>query len=531
MTRPAHPQRFGPFVLLRSLGAGGMGSVWLALHAPDGPAGGIFVVKRLHTGMASEPTMLQRFVHEAEVASHVRNPHVAELVAMGTVASEPFLATEYVFGVPLATLVDRIEDQATPSAPLRPALCLGLQMATGVAGIHSAVHRETEAPLGLVHRDLGARNVMVGFDGRARVIDLGLGKSVLSEWQTSAEILAGSPDYMPPEQAVGLPVDGRADVYALAVTIWELLAGRRRIRVESVRERIERCMSVRPETIRNLRPELSARFESLLLRAMEPDPDERLPHIGLLQDGLREELKRLGGGNESSVAAWLESSCATLQAQEARQLEEDRQAGLTMLSDSGEVARVFVGDVSAYVRRAGRNEAEGRPLVPPEPSSSPASEAVTVAGAWAQIKDALAGGRPTPQALFLLGGLMLFVTLATAWLTSELSAPATPRVEAPVEAVPLVSPPELAPTLAGEAARGRAFAPITPPDSKPPSRRRSPKAQAPRTTPGLSAQLQARQHALVDRVRTLRGRNFDGRFPRALTRLSARITSARTSAA
>ncbi len=227
MTEAQFPERYGPFTLVRELGAGGMGTVYLALH-PD--TDNLLVLKRMHPQLLQDASILKRFTHEAEVAAHVRHPNVAAVVAMGTVDKEPFFTTEFVFGLQLSKIVDRIEQSLTGPVPLGVGLHLAVELARGVEAIHEARHQDTGAPLALIHRDIGARNVLVGFDGRLRIIDLGLGKSILSDWQTAHQLLAGSPDYMPPEQAMGARVDARADVYAAAVTIWELFAGNKRFR-------------------------------------------------------------------------------------------------------------------------------------------------------------------------------------------------------------------------------------------------------------------------------------------------------------
>ena len=185
------PERFGPFVLLKMLGAGGMGTAYLAFH-PETEQ--LLVVKRMHPELIREQQIFKRFTHEAEVATHVRHPNVAALVAMGTVDKEPFLATEYVFGIQWSRIVDRVEESLIDPVPLGIALHLSVELVSGMQAIHEARHLETGAPLGLIHRDIGSRNVLIGFDGRVRLIDLGLGKSILSDWQTAHEVLAGSPD-------------------------------------------------------------------------------------------------------------------------------------------------------------------------------------------------------------------------------------------------------------------------------------------------------------------------------------------------
>lgn len=523
----ATPTRFGPFVLLRELGAGGMGSAHLALHIESG---GLLVVKRLHPTMLSDPTVFRRFVHEAEVATHVRHPNVAALVAMGTVEEEPFLATEHVFGVALSTLVDRIEHLSTPPAPLGPALAASIEIALGVVAIHEAVHRETGAPLGLLHRDIGARNVLLGYDGRARIIDLGLGKSILSDWQTSHELLAGSPDYMAPEQAMGIAVDARADVFALSVTVWELLAGRKRVREATVSKRLERCLSSPPETLRNLRPEVSPELERVLMAGMALEPSSRLAAARLLVEGLEKELKRVAPGTGTpEVEAWLGAACATSRAAERRRLDQDLER-VRELRGEDEMK------TSIHLLAGGwQRESEAAPPVAPAPPPR-AGVGSALLGAKLELParstDALV---PRLEVSFEvwrrwgLGVLFVAVALVTALLTSG-----TEPAPVIVEQVPLTSSPPPKPTPAAPLPAPTASpVPVAvepvPPEPVPEAPPLVRPTEAPAPLPAARPLDETERRALVARLRALRGKGFDIRFQKELTRLSARLSRARNS--
>src|SRR5688500_2759228 len=128
-----------------------MGTAYLAIHVESGA---LLVVKRMHPEFLKDESIFKRFVHEAEVASHGRHPDVAALVAMGTIDNEPFLATEYVFGIPVSQIIDRIEQLQIDPVPIAIGVQLALDLVSGVEAIHNARHRETGAPLSLIHRDI-----------------------------------------------------------------------------------------------------------------------------------------------------------------------------------------------------------------------------------------------------------------------------------------------------------------------------------------------------------------------------------------
>ena len=517
-------ERFGPFILLKPLGAGGMGTAFLAVH-PD--TENLLVVKRMHPELVREPTLFRRFVHEAEVASHVKHPNVAALVAMGTVDGEPFLATEFVFGIQASQIVSRIQMSAVDPLPLQVGLRMGIEIAAGLEAVHSAGHRETGEPLGLVHRDVGARNVLVGFDGRVRLIDLGLGKSILADWQTSAEILAGSPDYMPPEQALGSVVDARADVYAATVAIWELLVGVKRIREDSVAARVKRAVIATPEALVDRRADAPRSLEKLLQRGMHPDLDRRLADATELRMGLEAEARRIGGAREDAVRAWLDSACATIIARQRRTIQELRSA-VSSIDRSGSQVQLFVGDVESWAPAevAVRVHSESRPI-------------------WLQLLD-----RVRRQ---VEGRILLPLANLTdpAWVTSASFTELFGVVAMFVAIVSLTAGLTVWWLLPGEVpSRVQTIAPTpqhptavtTRPDETPPPAAglstksfdaRDDLAAHPRARPmepsgPISADLQPEKEALLVRVKQLRKVKYEIQWQRRLTAISARLSRART---
>lgn len=532
------PARFGPFVLLRCLGAGGMGSAYLARH-PD--LSGLLVVKRLHPQLMLDSTIFKRFVHEAEVAAHVRHPNVAGVVAMGTVDNEPFLATEYVFGIPVADIVLRIEDSLVDAVPLDVGLALGIEMMRGLEGIHRATHRKTGEALGLIHRDIGARNVLVGFDGHVRIIDLGLGKSTLSDWQTNYQQLAGSPDYMSPEQAMGAQVDGRADVYAAAVTLWELLAGRKRIRTDSVGERIKLAVGAQPEPLLDVRPEASPRLEAILKQAMIPDPDQRTPTVEILRQTLDEERRALPTrAGTPDVVAWLDTACATIIARERRLLEDAK--GLERRS-----TRPVRAETKFFVQQE-LVQGSKDPYAPYSADADPVRTQIGVRAVFDRLAASQVAIRLSEMvepgkersgpigarallAAFVFA-IMVGVAGLTAWLLTPAAlvqaegmivapAPVPPGPSHTVAAPVVVDPP---PELLDPDPVVEAIDPAV--DAAPKPRVRTAKART--KTTRRSKAFVKKKRRLVERLRLLRRQRFEIAYQRRLTRISSRLSKART---
>ena len=184
--------QLGRYILLSRLGIGGMGVVYAAY---DPELDRRVALKLLHRGGAD-------LVREARAIAKLAHPNVVAVHDIGRVDATPFVAMEYVDGV---TLRDWLTSPRKPSQILDAFI----QVGRGLAAAHAA---------GLVHRDVKPSNVMIGGDGRARVLDFGL---------VGADGIAGTPAYMAPEQARGEAVDARADQYAFCVALWEALAGER----------------------------------------------------------------------------------------------------------------------------------------------------------------------------------------------------------------------------------------------------------------------------------------------------------------
>ena len=511
--RETFPVRFGDFALLSSLGVGGMGQAYLAAH-PEWP--GLVVLKRMHAHFQNDGQIFKRFLHEAKAATLVRHPAVAGAIAVGTVGKEPFLATEYVFGLPLSALVERMEDGRMERPPIGVALYLALDLAKGLEAIHEAVDPETGTPLQLIHRDIGARNVMVGFDGRLRIIDLGLGRSLLSDWETAVDTVSGSPDYMPPEQASGERVDRRADVYSAAVTIFEIFAGKKRIRAETVAERLHLAITAQPETMSHHRPELSSEFDAAMISAMAPEPETRTRHVALLRRALERELSRLAvRSRRQEVVRWLrEGTAEELSRMKARRLEAERLAS-QLLSGPKEETRIHaVAPILEPTPEAFEHEIED-PTQPRAPVS-PTSEAPA---------------RQSPGPALALGlalGVLVLAVLAVAFLRPV-------RTKAP-----LLEP--LARTAESGAPSDTTSTPVSPPSgAAAPTSSAASNSDVPAEAlaPGpetlisksparpLSPASSARKKALAGRLQTLRRSRFDVAYQRQLTQIGQALSRAR----
>ncbi|HFE44910.1 MAG TPA: serine/threonine protein kinase, partial [Nannocystis exedens] len=215
------PRSFGKYTLLREVARGGMGELFLALPCDRDRDrdDSLVVIKRILPGAAEIVALRTRFIDEARVMVRLHHANLVRVFDAGTIDGEHYLAMEFVHGQDLRALWNRCAELRR-RIPIDLAIYVCCEVARGLAYAHDVMG------LGLVHRDISPPNVLVGYDGRVKVTDFGLAKSTLGREITGPGMLMGRHSYLSPEQARGLEVDHRADIYALGVILWELLTGR-----------------------------------------------------------------------------------------------------------------------------------------------------------------------------------------------------------------------------------------------------------------------------------------------------------------
>lgn len=464
---PIEPERFGDYWLYAELGKGASGRVYLATRAGDASRK-LLAVKRLHEAVA--PSGVRRLKHEAAIAVVVDSPHVVRVLDVGVVGAEHFLAMEYVSGWSVAQLLNEASAAAHRFAvPQLVALARGAL--TGLDALHRAAHPETGEPLGIVHRDISPRNVSVTPDARMVLLDLGLGKSGLRDWRTATGLFCGSPGYAAPEQVLAKRVDHRADLYSLAVLLFELLT------LEVYVPRGDRQQILRQSCQPNfrppsaLRPDVPPRLDQVLERALAIAPELRFDRALDFADALLEAVP------EAAQAAGSFDPGPALQ----RQRGELEARLFAAISPSDPADPPDHQETVLYAHRAAEIS---------EPAtifSRPPWEAATVADRPTRVEPTPAASpapaprrpspAPRPIGAAVLGVLSLAVLSAALTFAFSSSSPeppsADPLVLTPIERAPApkVEPGEIAPSIEPD--------PLEPQNTA--SATRSPSAEPPRS--------------------------------------------------
>jgi WD40 repeat protein len=268
--RPDELGRLGAYRVLKVLGGGGMGLVLLA-HEPA--ADRQVAIKVLRPDRAADPQARQRFQREARLTARVSHDHVVPVYFVGEERGTPYLVMPLLRGEPLDARLARDKRLTIPEA-----VRIGCEMAEALAAAHA---------LGLIHRDIKPSNVWLEApNGRVKVLDFGLARGGDGSVTGSGAVL-GTPAYMAPEQAAGLPLDARADLFALGCVLYEMLTGERAFSGPDVMAVFRRLATHEPPPPRQVNPAVPSALSDLVARLMSKDAAARPASAAEVADRLR----------------------------------------------------------------------------------------------------------------------------------------------------------------------------------------------------------------------------------------------------
>ena len=303
-------QRLAHYDISEHLGSGGMGDVY---RASDTKLGRSVALKFLRQDVANDPGRAARFRREAKALAALNHPHIAAIHGQEEADGRTFLVMEF---VPGQTLDERIIERRLPVAD---AHAIALQIIEALEAAHDS---------GVVHRDLKPSNIKITPDGRVKVLDFGLAKMSAGDSEplesqdlndlrtatlarTGSAVIVGTPAYMSPEQAKGLPVDRRTDIFAFGCVLFEMLAGRRAFAGDSAADVVSRVLQREPDWTL-LPSDVPPAISRLLRLCLEKDPRRRRQSAGDVRVDLERARSEAPPAVLTGVSAWRPSHLAAI---------------------------------------------------------------------------------------------------------------------------------------------------------------------------------------------------------------------------
>jgi serine/threonine protein kinase/tetratricopeptide (TPR) repeat protein len=266
----------GRYQVIEEVGKGGMGRVYKVL---DTEVKERVALKILKPEIATDELTIERFRNELRFARRIAHKNVCRMFDLGRDGDTQFITMEFVEGENLKSLMRRMGQ-----FPVGKAVSVARQVCEGLARAHQ---------LGVVHRDLKPQNIMIDNDGNVRIMDFGIARSLRGKGITDAKVMIGTPEYMSPEQVDGAEADGRADIYALGVVLYEMLTGRVPFEGDTALSVALKHKTEIPHDPRDLNPQIPEALNSLILRCLEKDKAKRyqnaedlISDLGKIESGL-----------------------------------------------------------------------------------------------------------------------------------------------------------------------------------------------------------------------------------------------------
>ncbi|XXF75887.1 protein kinase [Myxococcaceae bacterium GXIMD 01537] len=278
---PQTASPFGKYLLIKRLAVGGMAELFLAQHPPKPE---LVVIKRILPYLSEEPEFVQMFLDEARIAAQLHHPNVVQVFELGKLENTIFIAMEYVEGIDLRRIVAE-EAKHTSTVPYGVAARICAQVAAGLDHAHHSRGVDGR-PLELIHRDVSPQNVMVSYDGRVKLVDFGIAKANAAAERSKPGVIKGKFLYLAPEQVGQERLDGRADIFALGVMLYEITTGRSPFSRPTTQAILYAIRSEEPTPPHLLRSDYPVELSRIVMRCLVKDRNQRYPRAAAVQADL-----------------------------------------------------------------------------------------------------------------------------------------------------------------------------------------------------------------------------------------------------
>lgn len=259
--------------MTRKVAEGGMGVVYEAQQLGVGNFRKVVAVKLIREEYSAIEEFQNNFIGEARLVADLIHTNIVQTYHLGQVGGQYFMVMEFVRGVNLEQFLEQHRKLGKP-IPVDLAAFIVSRVARGLTYAHSKCDREGRH-LDIVHRDIGPKNVMIGYEGDVKLTDFGIAKALDLMYNEEGKVIAGKDEYLSPEQASYAITDARADMFALGIVLTELLLGKNIFRSADRAQSRRNILTMPIPKFATLRDDIEPRLEAIIQRALQRDRDKR----------------------------------------------------------------------------------------------------------------------------------------------------------------------------------------------------------------------------------------------------------------
>ncbi len=280
------------YKVIERIDAGGMAEVFKANSTSMQGFEKLVAIKRILPSLTQNERFVRMFLDEAKVSLHLNHTNCVHVFDLGIADGTYFIVMEFVDGTNLKKLIEFLHKHKQPMS-VEDAVFVAIEVCKGLTHAHDKKDQSGN-PLDIVHRDISPPNVLLSKAGEVKITDFGLAKAKSQAEVTDPGVVKGKFGYLSPEAAHGEEVDGRTDIFAVGILLWEMLAGRRLFLGESDYDTLQLVRKAEIPSIRKIRPDVPPKLEKVLLRALARDVDSRYQTTHALAQALAEFLFEYG---------------------------------------------------------------------------------------------------------------------------------------------------------------------------------------------------------------------------------------------
>jgi len=298
-----HAGRIGRYELVKRLAVGGMADIWLAQEFTDRGYERTAVVKTIRGDLVDEEDLLQMLFDEARIARCLKHENIVELYDVGEQDDTHYMAMEFVFGRDLRQIRDLCLEQGIV-IPFEHVVTIIIAV---LEALQYAYHEATYDGrlLNVIHRDVSPQNIIIGFDGRVKLLDFGIAKASAQMSRTRAGVLKGKYGYMAPEQVDLKVLDQRADLFSAGIVLWEMLTFKRLFYRKNEYDTVKAVLDCRVPFPRSIRKDIPWRLALIAFRVLQRNPRWRYRDARHMVDTLKTWPEWDAQNAHANLAEWM----------------------------------------------------------------------------------------------------------------------------------------------------------------------------------------------------------------------------------